>query len=619
MKKLLFLLALTASLVSSGQTVNGDVINARKNWFMRGYRIDTVTNDTANLDGKVKTLMTANAIHDFVVGRLAGVGGGSSGITVGTTTITGGTPGRIGYNNAGVYGEYIITGSGAVVMSTSPTIGTSIITTNPSFDVFNTTASTVNAFGAAGVLNIGGTPTIGLTHNYSANATATGNTKTVNIATGGASGSTTAINIGSATSGATNNVRLNVSPASDATGDIFYRNSSGYITRLGIGTNGHVLTVSFGLPAWAAPSGGGSGTVNSGTQYRLAYYATTGTAVSEAAAITANRALISDMNGVPTHATTTATEVGYVNGVTSSIQTQLNGKATISGTPADNQVGVWTSATAMEGTGALTFDGNELVVTTNNSLTTINGLKINNSYSGNAIASLVFQLNGSTVGTFFGSNVANSSYGLSDGLTFRNDNGKDIGFSTGTLGSMNGSNLLVKASGDVLVPNSNLGIGTATPSEKLHVNGNIIAAAPAYSTGGYQFLVRNSTSGRQETVSTVITEGSYTPTLSNSTNISASTAYTLKWVRVGDTYTVYGEVDIDPTSASTLSVLTISLPISSAFANTYDLSGTASDDLGTVARIRAETTADVAELRMTPSDVTNRRFSIHFKFKYTAP
>jgi uncharacterized protein (DUF2147 family) len=81
----------------------------------------------------------------------------------------------------------------------------------------------------------------------------------------------------------------------------------------------------------AAGGGGGSGTVNSGTQYQIAYYATSGTAVSGAAAITANRALISDANGVPTHATTTATEIGYVNGVTSAIQTQLNAKqATIS-------------------------------------------------------------------------------------------------------------------------------------------------------------------------------------------------------------------------------------------------------------------------------------------------
>jgi len=49
-------------------------------------------------------------------------------------------------------------------------------------------------------------------------------------------------------------------------------------------------------------------------------------AIVEAAAITASRALISDANGIPTHATTTSTEIGYVNGVTSAIQTQLDAK-----------------------------------------------------------------------------------------------------------------------------------------------------------------------------------------------------------------------------------------------------------------------------------------------------
>lgn len=51
-----------------------------------------------------------------------------------------------------------------------------------------------------------------------------------------------------------------------------------------------------------------------------------GGAIVEAAAITANRALISDANGIPTHSVTTATELSYVSGVTSSIQTQLNAK-----------------------------------------------------------------------------------------------------------------------------------------------------------------------------------------------------------------------------------------------------------------------------------------------------
>ena len=43
---------------------------------------------------------------------------------------------------------------------------------------------------------------------------------------------------------------------SDATGDIYYRNSSGYLARLAAGSNGHVLTLDSGIPSWAAASGG---------------------------------------------------------------------------------------------------------------------------------------------------------------------------------------------------------------------------------------------------------------------------------------------------------------------------------------------------------------------------
>jgi hypothetical protein len=49
-------------------------------------------------------------------------------------------------------------------------------------------------------------------------------------------------------------------------------------------------------------------------------------AVNKLAAVTASRAVVSDGSGFISAATTTATEIGYVNGVTSAIQTQLDGK-----------------------------------------------------------------------------------------------------------------------------------------------------------------------------------------------------------------------------------------------------------------------------------------------------
>jgi hypothetical protein len=46
---------------------------------------------------------------------------------------------------------------------------------------------------------------------------------------------------------------------SGATGDIYYRDSSGYFTRLPIGSSTNVLTVTGGVPVWAAGGGGGGG------------------------------------------------------------------------------------------------------------------------------------------------------------------------------------------------------------------------------------------------------------------------------------------------------------------------------------------------------------------------
>lgn len=63
-----------------------------------------------------------------------------------------------------------------------------------------------------------------------------------------------------------------------------------------------------------------------------------GGAVVEAAAITASRALASDSNGIPVASATTATELGYVSGVTSAIQTQINTKVTGPASATDNAV-----------------------------------------------------------------------------------------------------------------------------------------------------------------------------------------------------------------------------------------------------------------------------------------
>lgn len=90
-------------------------------------------------------------------------------------------------------------------------------------------------------------------------------------------------------------------------------------------------------------------------------------AVNKLAALTANRALASDASGFLTASTVTDTELGYLSGVTSALQTQLDGKAaddlsdlTVSGLAAESLlVGSSSSAVSALGVGS---DGQVLKV-----------------------------------------------------------------------------------------------------------------------------------------------------------------------------------------------------------------------------------------------------------------
>ena len=121
------------------------------------------------------------------------------------------------------------TGSGLVVYNNaptilSPTITTAISTGSTSFDLLTTNATTVNFASAASNITIGYTDTASSTTAISTGSVSSGETKTINIGTGGASGSTTNITFGS-TSGGTitsnNNITINGSITMSGSGKIF--------------------------------------------------------------------------------------------------------------------------------------------------------------------------------------------------------------------------------------------------------------------------------------------------------------------------------------------------------------------------------------------------------------
>ena len=79
--------------------------------------------------------------------------------------------------------------------------------------------------------------------------------------------------------------------------------------------------------------------------------------------LTINRALISNAQGKVAVSSITATELGYLSGVTSNIQTQINGKANTLHTHAASHITSGTLTTARGGTNRNTWTANRLVYT----------------------------------------------------------------------------------------------------------------------------------------------------------------------------------------------------------------------------------------------------------------
>ena len=80
-------------------------------------------------------------------------------------------------------------------------------------------------------------------------------------------------------------------------------------------------------------------------------------AFGKMAALTASRALASDGSGVVSPTSVTATELGYLSGVTSAIQTQLSGKAATTGNASIATVGTVTSGTWQAGAIGIAYGG----------------------------------------------------------------------------------------------------------------------------------------------------------------------------------------------------------------------------------------------------------------------
>lgn len=113
-----------------------------------------------------------------------------------------------------------------------------------------------------------------------------------------------------------------------------------------------------------------------------------------------------------------------------------------------------------------------------------------------------------------------------------------------------------------------------------------------------------------------LASGTYTPTLYNTTNVDASTAYTCQYMRVGSVVTVSGRVDIDAngTGATTLG---ISLPVASNFTAAEQCAGTGVDitDNDKALWVEADPTNDRALLKTFSVGLADH--AVYFTFTYS--
>lgn len=132
----------------------------------------------------------------------------------------------------------------------------------------------------------------------------------------------------------------------------------------------------------------------------------------------------------------------------------------------------------------------------------------------------------------------------------------------------------------------------------------------------YGTALHNNAGAVTGTTNQYIASGTYTPTLTNTLNLTASTAYKCQWMRVGNLVTVSGAVAVDPIEAGVLTSLYMTLPIASALTANTDLGGvgsavaTAQEAWGILATIAT----DQANFQCVAVDATDH--TVAFSFTY---
>jgi hypothetical protein len=152
-------------------------------------------------------------------------------------------------------------------------------------------------------------------------------------------------------------------------------------------------------------------------------------------------------------------------------------------------------------------------------------------------------------------------------------------------------------------------------------NGNSVAITGGSITGITDLAVADGGTGASTAsgarTNLGITTGTYTPTLFNTTNVAASTAFVAQYMQVADMVTVSGRVDIDPTNNNQQTILGMSLPVASNLATAEQCAGTSncSTVAGASAAIFGDPVNDRATIEFVAASNANQSFFFQFMYR----
>lgn len=155
---------------------------------------------------------------------------------------------------------------------------------------------------------------------------------------------------------------------------------------------------------------------------------------------------------------------------------------------------------------------------------------------------------------------------------------------SGALKFYNGAQKRIPLTNDAAPSNGQLGIG----------NGTDFTLANITSTGNTLTVTNGAGTINVDIPSTIITSGTYTPTLTNTTNVASSTAFVNIYTRVSGVVCYSIKVEVTATGAGN-TVLGISIPVASNFAAIEDVIATCTSD-SEVGTVTANTTSDIITL-----------------------